>query len=179
MAQGVLKDPKRLSTKSRSASSDRRAQPRGLPEISRGLSEATPPAGNETTFAPRQGCQNRVARSRDCATLPGSCRVWDVFRGYRSCALNPRLISGKPPACDPDNVSGPRMSATGYPSRRTFRRPTGFTLLPACHLPSLDDGHTIGAPFAWAEEFYDSVVEVHVEQVNRRGLASVSVVGSL
>src|SRR6185503_10530664 len=78
-----------------------------LPEISRGgLSEATPPEGDEMTFAPRQGVPEARLWSRECATLPGSFVISCVFRGCLRFAPQPPAnfwqasgLRGRLPAC--------------------------------------------------------------------------------
>jgi hypothetical protein len=79
-------------------------QPGGLPEISRGLSAATPPENIRKTNCTPEGCKNnshinthRFERERASSTPSGCISVLLALRGYRRRRLYPRLISVNPP----------------------------------------------------------------------------------
>jgi len=89
-------------------------QPEGLPDISRGLSAATPPEHRPKTTRTPEGCQNRSSvtsrnhRSESLAPLRGaSYSVLYPWVSPRVARLNPRLISARPPVSSCRATPGP------------------------------------------------------------------------
>src|SRR5881628_1742324 len=70
-------------------------QPGGLPDISRGLSAATPPVPIRNRNRTPEGCQNRLTVSRSSVVValwhPSGVREIHLStdRGYRRCAPQP------------------------------------------------------------------------------------------
>src|SRR5206468_2198303 len=77
-------------------------QPGGLAEISRGLSEATPPVLGHPSPHPGRGARTS---SGPAATLPGSRGLGTDSGGILAARLNPGLISGIAPRCSASGLS--------------------------------------------------------------------------
>ena len=74
-------------------------QPEGLPEISRGSSEsASDTPGSVRNEHDPEGVAESAALRKILAPLPGCAALGQHTGGVAT--LNPRLISGKPPACE-------------------------------------------------------------------------------
>jgi hypothetical protein len=102
-------------------------QPGGLPDISRGLSAATPPVAVRKRSRTPKGCQNFAFHSpnhppESLAPLRGAGHLFVGLPGVssRSAFLNPRLISGSPSGCAAHDVErrceGQRLIARHHTS---------------------------------------------------------------
>ena len=128
--------------------------PGGVIEISRWLSEATPPVRTERYSQPRRGCSRSDHKAKS-NTLSG-CRYVDFFLTGGIALLNPRLMTATPPGSKSINSSVPSVpsspvchpSADAFGNNRQCVPGSGRSPQPALH-PACGLGHSSTSRRRW------------------------------